>query len=102
MKTISVLLVFSFICLGLLGCGMTNPITMEKYNKVSTDMTLAQVDVIAGIKGQEMSSTTMPAVPGVMGALTSQVYSWANPDGSNMTIMFQNGKVISKAQLGLK
>jgi hypothetical protein len=75
---------------------------MEKYNKVNPDMTIVQINTIAGIKGQEMSSTTMPAIPGIMGTLTSQVYSWANPDGSNMTIMFQNGKVISKAQFGLK
>jgi len=33
---------------------------------------------------------------------TTDVYQWVNPDGSNMSATFQNGKLISKAQAGLK
>jgi len=29
-------------------------------------------------------------------------YSWTNPDGSNMNVIFQNNRLVSKAQAGLK
>jgi TM2 domain-containing membrane protein YozV len=32
---------------------------------------------------------------------TTIMYSWKNPDGSNMSAMFQNGELVSKAQFGL-
>jgi hypothetical protein len=30
------------------------------------------------------------------------MYSWQNDSGSNMNAMFQNGKLVNKAQLGLR
>ena len=32
---------------------------------------------------------------------TKLIYLWANPNGSNMNITFENGKVTSKNRLGL-
>lgn len=44
----------------------------------------------------------MDGIPGVTGSMTATMYSWANSDGSNMTVMFQNGRVEHKAQIGLE
>jgi hypothetical protein len=32
----------------------------------------------------------------------AEMYSWTNSDGSNMNVMLQNDRVVSKAQFGLK
>jgi hypothetical protein len=45
--------------------------------------------------GKELSRTELAGYTTVM-------YSWQNPGGSNMMVMFQKGKVIQKSQFGLK
>jgi hypothetical protein len=54
-----------------------------------------------GEDGTESSSNTMQGVPGVMETVVTKAYTWQNTDGSNMICMFQNDKMISKAQAGL-
>ena len=58
-------------------------------------MTYAQVIAILGAAGVEQSRSTMLGITTVM-------YAWANDDFSNMTAMFQNNALVSKAQIGLR
>lgn len=70
-------------------------ITMAKFLAIESGMSYRQVVEILGKSGQEMSRTDMAGNTLVM-------YSWkANWTGANMTAMFRNGKLISKAQFGL-
>ncbi|MFT9496381.1 DUF3862 domain-containing protein [Anaerosolibacter sp.] len=68
--------------------------TLEMFDKIENDMTYEQVIEILG-EGEVLSSTKITDIETIM-------YGWANEDGSNMNIMLQNDKVISKAQFGLK
>jgi hypothetical protein len=74
--------------------------TMDKYNQIQNNMSYAQVKAIMGFDGTEQGSSNASA-----GGITMEVkiYDWEGEDlGANMTVSFQNDKVISKAQIGLK
>jgi hypothetical protein len=77
-------------------------ITYAKYQQIRDGMTYQEVVQILGMEGQELSRNTIKRVPGVMEAVETVMYQWANPDGSNMNAMFQNNKINQKAQFGLK
>ncbi|WP_353533427.1 DUF3862 domain-containing protein [Merdimmobilis hominis] len=72
-------------------------ITLKEYNQIKPGQTYSEVVNIIGSNGVSMSETEY------MG-YTAQVYTWDGngSTGSNATIMFSNGKVLSKAQIGLK
>lgn len=73
-----------------------NPIvTLIKYQQIRENMSYSDVNAIVGVIGQEMSSTDISGETVVM-------YSWPNPDGSNITAFFQNDKLQTKSQFGLK
>ena len=99
MKKIVVIVALSLL---LLGCGMVQKITIEKYNQVRDGASYYAVCSIMGEDGQEMSSSVMPGIPGVMPSITTKSYGWKNTDGSNTIIMFQNDRMMTKAQFGLK
>jgi hypothetical protein len=65
-------------------------------------MSYAQVIRIIGFDGEEMASSNMAGVPGVMEGLSTKMYSWQNSDGTNMNATFQNDRLVAKAQFGLK
>ena len=69
-------------------------LTAEKFAAIKTGMSYAQVKKIIGFEGAELSRSELAGYVTVM-------YSWSNPGGSNMNAMFQNGKLIQKAQFGL-
>jgi hypothetical protein len=69
-------------------------ITMDKYYAIRTGMTRAQVNSLMGKSGEELSRTE------IAGSV-SEMVSWKNWTGSNVTVLFTDGKVMSKAQLGL-
>lgn len=74
--------------------------TMDKYNQIQNNMSYAQVKAIMGFDGTEQGSSNASA-----GGITMEVkiYDWEGEDlGANMTVSFQNDKVVSKAQIGLK
>ena len=72
-------------------------VNMENYAKLQTGMTYEEVVSILGQQGEEMSSTDM-------GGYKTVMYKWNGDSGfgANMNAMFQNGKLVSKAQLGLQ
>lgn len=71
-------------------------VTMANYNMIKTGMTYSQVVQILGKEGTELTSNEV-------GGYKTVMYKWEGDGwGSNMNVMFQNGKVIQKAQFGLK
>lgn len=70
-------------------------ITMSMYERIATRMTYEEVLRILGSPGQELSRSDLAGITTVM-------YMWQNRDGSNMNVMLQNGRVVQKAQFGLK
>lgn len=71
-------------------------ITAEMYDKIETGMTIDEVVNIIGGEGALASESEV-------GGLNAQVYTWYGKDGiSNANITFSNGKVQSKAQIGLE
>lgn len=70
-------------------------VTKEEYDKIKTGMSYEEVVKIIGFEGEEMSQNEMGGIKTVM-------YMWQNPDGSNMNAMFQDNKLVQKAQFGLK
>lgn len=77
-------------------------ITMSNYQQIQNGMSYQQVVQIIGKAGEEISRSHIAGVPGVMESVDTVFYQWVNPGGSNMNAMFQNDKLIQKAQIGLK
>lgn len=77
------------------GTGSSDPVTMAKFSVLQNGMTYSQAESAIGFAGSEVSRTNIAGITTVM-------YSWANPDGSNLNAMFQNGELVSKAQFGLR
>jgi len=75
----------------------TTGVNMENYSKLQTGMSYEEVVSILGSNGEEMSSNDIAGYKNVM-------YKWDGDGsfGANMNAMFQNGKLIQKAQYGLK
>jgi hypothetical protein len=69
-------------------------LTMANFNRVRSGMTYSQVVAILGDSGEEMSRVDLAGTTTVM-------YVWKRWSGANMNAMFQNGRLISKAQFGL-
>ena len=70
-------------------------LTMDGYNRVKNGMTFDQVVAIVGKPSQELSRNEMAGTETVM-------YQWDGSIGANMNAMFQNGKLVQKAQFGLR
>lgn len=70
-------------------------LTMDGYNRVKNGMTFDQVVAIVGKPSQELSRNEMAGTETVM-------YQWDGSIGANMNAMFQDGKLVQKAQFGLR
>ena len=70
-------------------------VTRAEYNQIQEGMTYAQVRGIIGAAGEELSRSDLAG-------FTTVMYSWANSNGSNMNVMFQNDALVNKAQFGLQ
>lgn len=77
-------------------------VTFDEYKKIQNVMSYRQVIQIIGAEGEEMSRSKMDGVPGVMESVETVMFQWVNGNGSNMNAIFQNDKLIQKAQFGLK
>lgn len=97
------LLITALLALSLAGCGGMGEgvVTLEEFNKIQIGMSPLQVTEIIGEPGKLSGQSVSPAVPGVMGEMKIEMWSWQNADGSNIIITFQNDKVESKHQAGL-
>lgn len=92
MKKVLTLLVILVLCAT--GCSGENLVTKEMYDKVEIGMTLEQVKNILGEGEETVNSETA--------GIATTCYQWANDDGSNIQIIFQDGVVNTMAQAGLK
>lgn len=70
-------------------------LSMDGYNRLRNGMSYEQVTAIIGQPSQEMSRSELAGMETVM-------YMWEGSFGANMNAMFQNGKLIQKAQFGLR
>lgn len=74
-------------------------VTMAGFQKIRTGMEYREVAKILGEEGEEASRNEM-------GGFVTVMYTWKAKDflitGGNMNAMFQNGRLTSKAQTGLR
>jgi hypothetical protein len=77
-------------------------VTKAHYDRIQKGMSYRQVVAVIGAEGEEVSRNELEGVPGVMESVETVMYQWQNGNGSNMNAMFQNDKLMQKAQFGLK
>jgi hypothetical protein len=70
-------------------------VTMANFNKLRTGMTYRQAVAILGAEGEVLSENEI-------GGTRTVMYQWKGGYLANMNAMFQNDKLISKAQFGLE
>jgi hypothetical protein len=70
-------------------------VSMAGYNRVSNGMTYNQVIAILGPPSEENARNEIPGYETVM-------YTWSDGGMGNMNAMFQNGRLVQKAQFGLR
>lgn len=72
-------------------------VTLAQFSQLRDGMSYAQASAALGRPGTEMSRTNISGIVTVM-------YSWQGRGraGANMNAMFQNDRLISKAQFGLE
>ena len=75
-------------------------ISLEEFNKIETGMSYKEVCDIVGGEGTLGSSVDA----GIGNEYKTEIYQWTGDGsiGANANVTFQGGKVVSKAQLGLK
>ena len=115
MKKIAVLFLIIVLNISLCSCGNPNDIikgtdadiinseasiSLEEFNKIETGMTYKEVCDIVGGEGTLGSSVDV----GVGDEYKTEIYQWTGDGsiGANANVTFQGGKVVSKAQIGLK
>ncbi|WP_210215625.1 DUF3862 domain-containing protein [Mongoliimonas terrestris] len=74
----------------------TCEVSKAQYDQLKNGMTLAEAVRVLGCEGEEMSSSEIAGISTVM------FMWWGASFGGNMNAMFQNGKMVTKAQFGLK
>ena len=78
-------------------CTLISPrVTKANYDQVQTGMSLSQVQDIIGKPGELTTEISVPT------GGPQAFYHWKNPDGSSMTAIFLNGKLVLKNQINLK
>lgn len=73
----------------------TRSISLAQFNQLKTGMRYAEAVKILGAEGVVMSQSEFSKT-------TTIVYGWDVGFGQQMTALFQNDKLISKSQVGLK
>ena len=80
----------------LAGCGNPpQPYTLEMYQQIYPGQDMHEAISIMKSDGTPTATT---AVPGFV----CMGFMWQNPNGSNIQVLFMNGKVHTKAQAGLQ
>ena len=92
-------------------CTLINPkITKAQYDRLETGMALSKVQEIVGKPGEASAEVSFnipnisvsPDVSNQPMGVKPAVYQWKNPDGSSMTAVFMNDKLVLKTQVNLK
>jgi len=77
-------------------------LSLAGYMRVEPGMTYEEVVAIVGPPTQELSRVRTEGVPGVLPSIETVMFMWEGAWGANMNAMFQNGRLVSKAQFGLR
>ena len=77
-------------------------VTLSEYQNVTNGMSYNQVAQIIGEPGEETGRSHIVGDPGLTASVETVSYQWINPDGSHMNAIFQNGRLITKTQFGLR
>ncbi len=75
-------------------------IGLSQYRRLTGGMRYTEVCAIFGRMGTEVAHNSVAGIRDITVDTTS--YYWTNSDGSNVVAVFQNSKLISKAQAGLR
>lgn len=65
-------------------------------------MSYSEAATLLGREGEEISRNRIAGIPNLMEPIETVMFQWTNPGFSNMNAMFQNDRLISKAQFGLR
>jgi len=81
----------------LAGCVDGKKITVDEYEEIEAGMSYDEVCDIIGGEGELLSESSIAGYDGA-------IYSWEGKGsvGANANVTFQNGEVVTKAQIGLK
>lgn len=69
-------------------------IDAKKFKQIKEGMTYKQVVKIIGSEGEQQSTSSY-------GGITASSYQWTSDDWGTAVVMFENKKVVSKAQYGV-
>ncbi len=96
-KKLATLVLAGSVILGASPSALAGDVTKAEYSRVKMGMSYQQVVTILGPPDEALSETEMAGFHTVM-------YMWEGRGGfgANMNAMFQNGKLINKAQFGLR
>lgn len=115
MKKIFLVTLIIFVLFAFIGCDSANDIikgssadiinseasiSLEEFNKIETGMSYKEICDIVGGEGTLSSSVDV----GIGEEYKTEIYQWTGSGsiGANANVTLQGGKVISKAQIGLK
>ncbi len=73
----------------------SSSLTLAEYNELTTGMSYQEVVAILGRGGVEQSRASIAGSTTVM-------YTWSGSGTANMNAMFQDNRLVTKAQFGLK
>ncbi len=96
LKSKSAVLFATLVALASTASGCGGGVTQSNFDKVETGMTQDQVEAILG-KGKDQTSNSV-SLPGV--AMSSKTIVWGD-DQKKITVVFANGKVLTKVATGL-
>ena len=90
-------------CVALMGIGAAaleseqggSGISLAEFNKVQNGMSYSEVSRVFGSEGVVISANKIANIK-------TEMYEWRGKGLGNVHITFQNGRVMSKAQFGLK
>lgn len=76
-------------------------VTQAEFLQIKHGMSYREVVEIIGVEGTESVNLHFEGVEGLIEDIETVDYMWQNPSGSNMSAMFQNDRMMLKAQFGL-
>jgi hypothetical protein len=72
----------------------TSPIRRDDYEAIADGMSYVEVLNVLGRPGEDVGRSNV-------GGIVTTTYKWSNPEVASVTTIFQNGRLLSKAQTGL-
>ena len=75
--------------------GQTGGITLDAFEQIMEGMLYEDVCAIIGEEGELLSAVED-------GEIYTEIYSWSGSDGASATVVFENGLMVSKTQVGLE